>query len=332
MAEEIQTSDKAKNILGQLISQGLNPRQDNILKTILKGDTKNAEEFLQQTGSSEESVLHLLKQFKIPTSEKEAVQQISSPESPSELVNDPRNVSQSSQAQTKSQPGNTQGNQLLNVLSMLIPGIGREQSAQLDRQKQRQELSGQLPIQQKDIDAKLIQGQIDLVKDQAKSGSLTANNIFKSYEPVATNFQGIVDSFARVQASVEDPSAAGDLALIFNFMKILDPDSVVRESEFATAQNAGGVDDRTRGLYNRIIDGKRLSTRQRKDFETRAGKLFHSKERQFSAARKNFQDIARKNGIQDTDKIIRDIKLVGKNAIDSLKTPSGVEFKILEEE
>jgi len=86
----------------------------------------------------------------------------------------------------------------------------------------------------------------------------------------------IEDAYGRVQASAEDPSAAGDLALIFNYMKMLDPGSTVREGEFATAQNAGGVDQRIVSLYNRIMEGERLSPSQRSDFTNRSGKLFVS--------------------------------------------------------
>jgi len=80
------------------------------------------------------------------------------------------------------------------------------------------------------------------------------------------DFKAIRDSFVKVQGAASNPSPAGDLSLIFNYMKMLDPGSVVREGEFATAQNAGGVDTQVRNMYNQIIDGTRLSPEQRQDF------------------------------------------------------------------
>lgn len=63
------------------------------------------------------------------------------------------------------------------------------------------------------------------------------------------------------------PSAASDLSLIFTFMKVLDPQSVVREGEFATAQNASGVPNLMLTAYNNILrDGQRLTPDQRKAF------------------------------------------------------------------
>jgi len=88
------------------------------------------------------------------------------------------------------------------------------------------------------------------------------------------DFQSQVSSLGRVMSSAQDPSAAGDLALIFNYMKMLDPGSTVRETEFANAQNAGGVDDRVRSLWNSLKEGQRLTPNQRADFTGRALTLY----------------------------------------------------------
>jgi len=88
-----------------------------------------------------------------------------------------------------------------------------------------------------------------------------------------------VSAFGRIIASAQDPSPAGDLAMIFNYMKILDPGSTVREGEFANAQNSGGIDDKTIALYNSVVTGTRLSQPQRDDFLGRAAMLYEEAER-----------------------------------------------------
>lgn len=118
----------------------------------------------------------------------------------------------------------------------------------------------------------------ELAKIKGESDEKTFNRsqkLRKEFISSAGEFVKTRDSFARVQASASDPSAAGDLALIFNFMKVLDPGSVVRESEFATAQNAAGIPERVRAQFNRLQEGERLTPKTRKDFVTRAGKLFN---------------------------------------------------------
>jgi hypothetical protein len=74
------------------------------------------------------------------------------------------------------------------------------------------------------------------------------------------------DMWAKVRQAGSNPTAANDLALIFGYMKILDPGSVVREGEFANAQNSAGVPDRLRATYNNLLRGERLTEVQRQDF------------------------------------------------------------------
>ena len=72
----------------------------------------------------------------------------------------------------------------------------------------------------------------------------------KEVSALSKDYFTVRDSEAKINAVASDPSAASDLALIFSFMKVLDPGSVVREQEFANAQNAAGVPDQVRNLYN----------------------------------------------------------------------------------
>lgn len=124
-------------------------------------------------------------------------------------------------------------------------------------------------------------------------------NSTKDYWPVR-------DSFERVQASIEDPSAAGDMALIFNYMKMLDPGSTVREGEFATAQNSGSIDRRIVALYNNIRSGQRFTPEQRQDFADRAQKLFQKQHNKFGITNKYYSGLARSYNF-DPSRIIRDM-------------------------
>ena len=51
----------------------------------------------------------------------------------------------------------------------------------------------------------------------------------------------VMGMFQNIENATKDGTAAGDLSAIFAFMKMLDPGSVVREQEFANAQNAAGA-------------------------------------------------------------------------------------------
>jgi hypothetical protein len=48
-------------------------------------------------------------------------------------------------------------------------------------------------------------------------------------------------------------------------MRLLDPGSMVKEGEYAMAENARGVPESIRNQYNKLIDGERLTPEQRKN-------------------------------------------------------------------
>jgi hypothetical protein len=129
------------------------------------------------------------------------------------------------------------------------------------------------------------------------------------------------DSLGRVRAAADDPSAAGDLALIFNFMKVLDPGSVVREGEFATAQNAAGVPTRIVNVYNRVLRGERLSDTQRKDFTGRAEKLFKPIEKTHERREKQFRGLAKRNKL-DPENIVLDLSIQELGQSEELAPPA----------
>jgi len=92
----------------------------------------------------------------------------------------------------------------------------------------------------------------------------------------------LAQAFRKVEAAALNPSAAGDISLVYGYMKILDPGSTVMQGEQATAQNAGGVPDRIRATYNKALTGESLADNVRLDFYSQARNLIES-QRQMAA-------------------------------------------------
>lgn len=114
------------------------------------------------------------------------------------------------------------------------------------------------------------------------------------------DFKEVKISYETIKTAAENPSAAGDLSLIFAYMKVLDPGSTVREGEFANAQNAAGVPDRIRNLFNNWKEGERLSTDQRAEFVAQARRLAESREKSIEPvirqARQRFDRVVQGQG------------------------------------
>ncbi|OQW71671.1 MAG: hypothetical protein BVN33_14665 [Proteobacteria bacterium ST_bin13] len=114
----------------------------------------------------------------------------------------------------------------------------------------------------------------------------------------------IRDASSKIEAFASNPSAASDVALIYSFMKVLDPTSVVRETEYATAQNAAGVPDQVRNVFNRILSGERLSPEQRKDFTSQAMTAARSQRQQYERSLKQYEGVAERLGVDKRNVIL----------------------------
>jgi len=124
------------------------------------------------------------------------------------------------------------------------------------------------------------------------------------------NFSDVTEAYTRIVKSASNPSPAGDLALIFNYMKVLDPSSVVRESEFAAAARAGSFGDRIQAAAEQLKEGTLLAPDQRADFVSRATNLYRGTEEQARPLYTKYANIAKARGF-DPDKVLPEFGYVG---------------------
>jgi len=92
------------------------------------------------------------------------------------------------------------------------------------------------------------------------------------YQKLRSTWQKIDVAYEQAY-KVENPQVA-DVSMIFNYMKMLDPGSTVREGEYATAKNTTGIAGSIMNSYNKAVGGGFLSDAQRRDFRQVAWKLF----------------------------------------------------------
>ena len=118
----------------------------------------------------------------------------------------------------------------------------------------------------------------------------------KEYSDQTKGYQDVKAAYGRIQST--DKSGAGDIALIFNYMKMLDPGSVVREGEFATAETAGGAFAKVGNLYNKLLTGERLKDEQRNMFVKQSERLYQSAAGQEKVVRSGIERIATGYGLK----------------------------------
>jgi hypothetical protein len=173
--------------------------------------------------------------------------------------------------------------------------------AMIDAQIQKTAQSGAMNLGQKGFD-----------------NTLKLRSDFRS-EPVYKDFQAIDGAYRQINKSLDAGTAAGDLAASTKLMKLLDPTSVVRESELAMAMQATGKLDQLYNYANKIATGQFLSPKQKGEFRTLATEFYNSAGEQYNIKRGEYADIAKRNDINVPDVVGAEVKL--KPQI--IKTPDG---------
>jgi hypothetical protein len=132
----------------------------------------------------------------------------------------------------------------------------------------------------------------------------TLRNEFQKH-PSVIKYNDVRENVSKIKSGLSKPgdpewegSAAGDLVGIFSFMKALDPTSAVRENEYASAENARGVSEDVRNIWNRAVDGLRLTRAQREDFIARANGLEEIAKKDFGPTLNYFKGLSAQYGLK----------------------------------
>lgn len=118
-------------------------------------------------------------------------------------------------------------------------------------------------------------------------------NQYKLLMPLQSEFEknakdslAVINTFHNMGGLASTRSAPGQMALIFSFMKSLDPTSTVREAEYANAANTRGVPDTIWQFFDKVKNGNILTPDQVTKFLEVAGS-------QASVAKNNLDSLAK---------------------------------------
>jgi hypothetical protein len=149
-----------------------------------------------------------------------------------------------------------------------------------------------------DLDANRKRPVTNVNVEAAKADEKTFQNIVEikkafNQEPIYKAYQEIQSAYSQINEGIKAKSPAGDLVAATKFMKLLDPTSVVRESELALALKAGGALDRLENYVQNIANGTKLTPKQREDFHNLATKFNNLAVQQYNAKRNEWADVAK---------------------------------------
>jgi hypothetical protein len=120
-------------------------------------------------------------------------------------------------------------------------------------------------------------------------------------EPIYKDYQDVKSAFGQVVSSLSQGTPIGDVAGATKVMKLLDPGSVVRESELGIAMAASGRMDRLSNYFNNMMTGQKLTPTQREDFKALSNELYAAAGDAYNKKRQEFQGFGQAYGFKNLD-------------------------------
>jgi hypothetical protein len=120
-------------------------------------------------------------------------------------------------------------------------------------------------------------------------------------EGIYKGYQEVKNAWSQINTGLNSKSPAGDLAAATKFMKLLDPTSVVRESELLMAMQASGALDRLYNYAQMRVAGTKLTPTQREDFRRLSDEFYQTSLNQYNEKFNEYRDIALRNNLNPDD-------------------------------
>jgi hypothetical protein len=133
-----------------------------------------------------------------------------------------------------------------------------------------------------------------------KTGGADPAKVFEQEEKLRKEFQArtkvygeLNTTFSNINASAKAKTGPGDIALITGFMKMLDPGSVVRETEFATARDTAGLYERLLNTSQKLQSGQlfTLDSKQRQEYVDLAQQYLKAAQKKADQDRKDLSAV-----------------------------------------
>ncbi len=108
-------------------------------------------------------------------------------------------------------------------------------------------------------------------------------------EPIYKDYNDMKSAYSQVVSSLSQGTPIGDVAGATKVMKLLDPGSVVRESELGIAMAASGRMDRLNNYFSNMMTGQKLTPTQREDFKALSNELYSAAGQAYNQKRKEYE-------------------------------------------
>lgn len=120
-------------------------------------------------------------------------------------------------------------------------------------------------------------------------------------EPIYKDYNDMKTAYGQVLTALDQNTPIGDVAGAIKVMKLLDPGSVVRETELAIAMQASGRLDRLQNYFSLWASGQKLTPTQRDDFKQLSAELYAAAGQAYNLKRDEYKGFGSAYGFKNLD-------------------------------
>jgi hypothetical protein len=137
-----------------------------------------------------------------------------------------------------------------------------------------------------------------------KSGGIDPDKVFgyeekirKEYQTRTGKYRELDGTFSNIKTSAASANGPGDIALITSFMKMLDPGSVVRETEFATGRDTAGLYANLQNQLQKAKNGQFLNATQREQYVTLSQQYLDASKKRANEEKESLGKVVKNYGL-----------------------------------
>ncbi len=144
--------------------------------------------------------------------------------------------------------------------------------------------------------------------------------------PEVKNYKQALPAYKGIEDAVKRNTPMSDINIVYGIAKLYDPNSVVREGEYATVANAPNIPERVKGWVQYATNGGKLTEETKKQIMDEARSRMLSFQNEFEGSSGRYRDIAERSNADPTLVISNDYK----PAVAKAASPEAVSPQIAE--
>lgn len=170
-------------------------------------------------------------------------------------------------------------------------------------------------------------GQARLTKDQKTIRDNLRDDLVK--DKITQTTGALLISYAAGKAAMDSNSPFADMAITYNLMKAFDPNTGVKEGEFASASNTTSVPEKILNLYNKARTGNFLNGKQKREMFDEISRITNRQLDLQRGLNNIYVSRAEQDGLEAAD-IIIDYDKIKKEAFEKSIQPNGPTHNLLQ--